>query len=161
MIKLSYHISEEEYLLAMRSIFFSGRTIIYALIACVFLLLNTLMVEQDYRLMALSWVLPLVLILFFWVIILFFSFKRAYRKSAFSKGKLYYGFSDEEIEFEVPDSSGSLKWMAFKKVKDSKAFYFMYTSSVTALIIPKRAFESSTEHDAFRSLLISKSLLKG
>lgn len=161
MIKLSYHLSEEEYLQAMRSVFFTGRAIIYVLVFCVFLLLNTLMVEQDYRLTAFSWVLPLVFIPIFWAIILFFSFKSAYRKSAISKGNLYYGFSEEEVEFEVPDSSGSLKWMAFKKVKESKAFYLIYTSSVTVLIVPKRVFDSNSEHDAFRSLLISKSLLKG
>jgi uncharacterized integral membrane protein len=161
MIKVAYHISEGEYSKAMRSLWISRRLFIYAIIAVVFLLLNTLMIDGEYGLTAFSWIFPLLIMLVVWVGIIIWSFKRTYRKSAFSKGKVYYGFSDAAIEFTSPDSDGTLKWTAFQKVKESKAFYFMYTSNVTAIIIPKRAFDSTNDHDAFRNLLISKSLLKG
>jgi hypothetical protein len=161
MIRVAYHISKQEYSKAMRSLWISRRLFIYAIIAIAFFLFNILTIEGGYELMILAWIYPFFLVLLLWVLILLWSFNRTYRKSTFSKGKVYYGFSDAEIEYSNPDSNGTLKWTAFQKVKESKAFYFMYTSSVTALIIPKRAFESSTDHDAFRSLLISKSLIKG
>jgi hypothetical protein len=162
MIHVSYQISEKEFKRSVRGLWISNRIWIYAAIACVFLVANLTMsdIEGQYKIVALSWMLPLVLIVVLFLVIYSFSLSRAYKQTPLSKGELKYTFSEEDIEYDAPDSSGNLKWSALKKIKETKEFFYLYTTNVTAIIIPKRAFNIESDLNAFRSLVVSKNLLK-
>lgn len=162
MIHISFQISEKEFRRAMLGLWGSNRTWIYVVIAAVLLLVNFTMaiLEEQYKMVILTWLLPLVTICVLSIGIYWFNLNRAYKQTAFSKGELNYTFNEEGIQYDVPDSNGNLKWSALKKVKESKEFFYLYTTKVTAIIIPKRAFKIEDDLTAFKNLVVSRNLLK-
>lgn len=45
------------------------------------------------------------------------------------------------------------QWNAFIKMQESKKYYFLFTSSIQAIIIPKRVFKNAEETNQFKKLL--------
>jgi len=160
MIHVSFQISEKEFKQAIRGLLISNRIWIYAVIACSVLLVNLMGINGRYTMDVWSWILPVFLIVIIMFIIGRLSSSRSYKQTTFSKGELKYTFNEDVIEYDAPDSSGNLKWSALKKFKESKEFFYLYTTSVSAIIIPKRAFNSESDLNAFKRLVVSKKLLK-
>jgi ABC-type transport system involved in cytochrome bd biosynthesis fused ATPase/permease subunit len=162
MIHISFQISEKEFKRALLALWSSNRIWIYVVIASVLLLVNFSMaiLEEQYKMAILSWMLPLVIICVLTIGIYWFNSSRAYKQTAFSKGELNYTFNEEGIQYDVPDSNGNLKWSAITKVKESKEFFYLYTTKVTAIIIPKRAFKIEDDLTVFKNLLVSRNFLK-
>jgi hypothetical protein len=161
MIHVSFQISEKEFKQAIRGLLIPNRIGIYAVIACSVLLVN-LMGINGLDTMAI-WsriLLPVFLIVIIMFIIGRLSSSRSYKQTSFSKGELKYIFNEDVIEYDAPDSSGNLKWSTLKKFKETKEFFYLYTTSFSAIIIPKRAFNSESDLNAFKSLVVSKKLLK-
>jgi hypothetical protein len=53
------------------------------------------------------------------------------------------------VTFSSPNMRCEYRWPALERIVDSGAHLFLYTSSITALIVPKRAFASAEQTAAF------------
>lgn len=68
-----------------------------------------------------------------------------------------------EVQLDINDSGINKKnsvletkysWQAFNKKEETPAHYFLFTSSVEALIIPKRIFKTAEEKQQFEKLML-------
>lgn len=50
-------------------------------------------------------------------------------------------FSDEGINHIEPESEQKMKWSGIKKFEENDDFYFLYNTSVSAIIIPKKKID--------------------
>jgi len=68
---------------------------------------------------------------------------------------------DQEQIFEFSEDTASLSgktfdWQAWVKVRETGRFFFLYPAKQGMHILPKRAFASTAEQDAFRELVTRK-----
>lgn len=61
--------------------------------------------------------------------------------------------SENGIMTKDPLVEVSYQWKAFIKKQESKEYYFLFTSAIQALIIPKRIFNNAIERTEFEKLL--------
>ncbi|TGL63718.1 YcxB family protein [Leptospira sarikeiensis] len=68
-------------------------------------------------------------------------------------------FSDEGISATKRDSQSTIQWSGIQKFVERENYYFLYTSSVNAIVIPKAkaGFDSESKKE-FDTLLENKSL---
>lgn len=97
----------------------------------------------------------LALISFFWILL----YPKRVDKNTFNKAKKVIEdgdnsgiigqhkliINDEGILQIKPDSEQKIKWRGIKKVEDLENYYFLYTSSISAIIIPKNKISNSIE----------------
>lgn len=61
--------------------------------------------------------------------------------------------SDSGISVKDVLTETKFQWNAFIKKQESKKYYYLFTSSIQAIIIPKRVFKNADESDHFNKLL--------
>lgn len=64
-------------------------------------------------------------------------------------GTHHLSLSPEAITSTSEVASATLKWSAITDVKDSSDYIFLYTSAMSAMIVPKRVFSSTEEIQVF------------
>jgi hypothetical protein len=65
----------------------------------------------------------------------------------------YHQFSETGITLKDEVSLTQLQWKAIVKKDENADYYFLYTNSIQALIIPKREFKNIEEQNSFNQLL--------
>jgi hypothetical protein len=93
--------------------------------------------------------LGLILLLF--VLIPLFSAWRA-RTAKALQGPLRYQFSETGIDLNGSGVSGHYDWSNIYRVKETSSF-LVYTSAVSALIVPKRCFQTDVDIASLRQLI--------
>jgi hypothetical protein len=61
---------------------------------------------------------------------------------------------DSGIYMKDTVSENRWKWEAFIKKQENEAYYFLFTSSIEAIILPKRIFKQAEEKTKFEKLLL-------
>lgn len=61
-------------------------------------------------------------------------------------------FSDSNITISAKDSSFSCHWQHIVKKEETDEYYYLFISTIQALVIPKRALQSETEKTALETL---------
>ncbi len=64
-----------------------------------------------------------------------------------------YDISDAGITRKDENIEASFKWSAFIRKEETNEYYFLFISSVQALIFPKRVFKTMEERKQFEKLL--------
>ena len=62
-------------------------------------------------------------------------------------------FSEDGIRVESSIGNADLKWKAFSRVRESRKFFFLYSTPNYAVLIPKRAFADKSAEAQLRSLI--------
>ena len=72
--------------------------------------------------------------------------------------KLAYSltFSDADIHFRTSTIDARLQWPIYERWEEHPEFYFLFHGKRDVSVIPRRAFVSQAEDEAFRSLLTRK-----
>ncbi len=110
------------------------------------------------------WAFYLLPILFLIIYIPLFKFqtRRYYNKylkegdSSGFFGKWSLSLEDDGIHVANPESQSILFWPSFKKIIMTPDYLFLYTSGITALVIPRRAFESEKDLEDFVQIFSEK-----
>jgi YcxB-like protein len=63
---------------------------------------------------------------------------------------------DDEIVEENDSVSLAIKWKAVEKIIKTEKYIFVYISSVSAFLIPRRSFMDNIAYDEFYNLIVSK-----
>jgi hypothetical protein len=66
------------------------------------------------------------------------------------------GARDQEQTFKFSEESATFPWKDWVQVRESGRFFFLYPSPRAMHILPKRAFASTADLDAFRELVTRK-----
>ena len=109
--------------------------------------------------MVLSWVIPLVLMAFFFVIFYRFMIKRAMNNPENKKrlyGRREMTFTDDGFSAITPDADTHYQWSAVTKLEESAKSYFLYTGGNQLVLLPKRVAKTPTEQAELELLLHSK-----
>jgi hypothetical protein len=64
-------------------------------------------------------------------------------------------FSDQGIRFETTSIESNLAWSIYTRVIEVRAFYLLYWGRREFTVIPKRAFETAAQMQAFDALLVA------
>ncbi|MEI8197634.1 MAG: YcxB family protein, partial [Phycisphaerae bacterium] len=101
--------------------------------------------------------------LFPWVlifIIIWFFFLRKISKDRHDQaaqiGFQTFDFTPELVTFTSSYCRNEYQWLAFTHFSESATIFLLYTSAITAHVIPKRAFATPADCDAFRQMALSK-----
>lgn len=101
--------------------------------------------------------LPWLLIFGFIWIFVFRQLRNRYKQAFDSQSALHRRkrteFDEEGIVAITPLSRSETRWEAFDKYRETMNTFVLHHSDVSVEIIPKRAFKSAEDRDAFRSLL--------
>lgn len=54
-------------------------------------------------------------------------------------------FNEFDMTHKAPESESTIKWVGIKRVLENEKYYFLYNTSVSALIIPKFKLNLTTE----------------
>lgn len=107
----------------------------------------------------LSYLIPMALILVIWVflmpILIKMRFKRAKDRNVWT-GERTIILEDDKVVLETDRTKSEYRWNAIRKVELSKLNYLLYISSVQAILIPRDAFLTDTEREAFELILKEK-----
>ncbi len=63
-------------------------------------------------------------------------------------------FSDNGIRFQITSVDSSIEWSLYTGVTEVREFYLLYLTRRQFTAIPKRAFETAAEIQAFEALLV-------
>jgi hypothetical protein len=98
-------------------------------------------------------------LLYFFVIIPW-QFSRSYKSNPYLKMERSFTISDENLLMAVGDKSNEFQWENFQKVIDGGDFYLMIYKAQNRIypFIPKDAFASQADHEAFLQHLAEKSI---
>jgi hypothetical protein len=64
-------------------------------------------------------------------------------------------FSDQGIRFETTSIESNLAWSLYTRVTEVRDFYLLYWSRRGFTVVPKRAFATAAEMQAFEALLVA------
>jgi YcxB-like protein len=64
-------------------------------------------------------------------------------------------FSDQGIRFETTSIESNLAWSLYTRVTEVRDFYLLYWGRREFTVIPKRAFETAADMQAFDALLVA------
>jgi len=98
--------------------------------------------------------------LLYFIAIVPFQFTQSYKKNKYLKLERKFTISDEEMVMEVGDRSTTFDWENFQKVIDGGDFFLMLYKEQERIypFLPKEAFESKSDLDAYLDLLQEKSI---
>lgn len=105
-----------------------------------------------------SWLLPLGLMIFIWLFIVFVIRKRQLKgkDAQIATGERHLSLLEDKIIMKTPFTEGTFKWEIVSKLRQSKLCYFIYLGRFQAIIVPKEAFESGAQQQEFEQLVFSK-----
>ncbi len=107
----------------------------------------------------LSYLIPMVLIVVIWVflmpVLIRMRFKRAKDQSVFT-GERTIWLEEDKVVLETSELKNEYRWSVIQKVELSKLSYLLYISSIQAILIPRDAFLTDTEREAFELILKEK-----
>ncbi len=107
----------------------------------------------------LSYLIPMVLIVVIWVflmpVLIKMRFKRAKDQSVWTGARTIW-LEDDKVVLETNELKSEYRWSVVQKVELSKLNYLLYVSSVQAILIPRDAFLTDTEREAFELILKEK-----
>jgi cell division protein FtsW (lipid II flippase) len=107
----------------------------------------------------LSFFIPMLLILIIWVFLMPLFIKMRFNKSKDQRvwtGERTVTLEEDKVKLQTENVNTEYKWSGIKKVEVSKLNYLLYVSSVQAIIIPRDAFLTDTEREAFELILKEK-----
>lgn len=110
----------------------------------------------------LAFIIPMVLILVIWVFLMPMFIKMRFNRSKDQSvwtGERRITLEEDKVRLETDNVNTEYKWSGIKKVEMSKLNYLLYVSSVQAIIIPRDAFLTDTEREAFELILKEKGKL--
>jgi hypothetical protein len=67
-------------------------------------------------------------------------------------GKKELDFTDDCINYQTENSSGTYKWALIKNLKKSPKAFYLYIDNNLAIVIPKRSFINDNEEKEFLNL---------
>jgi YcxB-like protein len=79
----------------------------------------------------------------------------AYAGNAKLRDPYQLTFSDKGIRFETTSIDSSLAWGLYTRVTEVRGFYLLYWGRREFTVIPKRAFETAADMQAFEALLVA------
>jgi hypothetical protein len=66
-----------------------------------------------------------------------------------------YAFDDQGIKVTSENSSNSYKWQSITRIAENETTFYLYVSSLQAILVPKRFLETQEQVDAFRTYIES------
>jgi hypothetical protein len=84
-----------------------------------------------------------------------FNLRHCYTRSRTGNDECELLFDEDTIRVQGPNSSGEMKWAAFKKFSENDKLYLLYLAPAKFIIVPKHYFETG-QVDEFRALLARK-----
>ncbi len=138
--------------------FLVGFLILFAVLS-IFALFNRSGEEEVGVADVLAFIIPMVLILVIWIFMMPMFIKMRFNRSKDQSvwtGERKITLEEEGIRLETDNVNTEYKWSGIKKVEVSKLNYLLYVSSVQAIIIPRDAFLTDTEREAFELILKGK-----
>ena len=79
--------------------------------------------------------------------------RRWFRRAARPREEYTLHYSDAGIVFHAKDIDSTLQWSLYQAVCETEQFYFLIYGKDMFSVIPKRAFTSAEQEQAFRDLL--------
>jgi len=67
-----------------------------------------------------------------------------------------WSWNDEQLNYKTDLATGIVPWTNLSFWRESETMFALYASSVAFFLVPKRAFATNAEVDAFRALLAKK-----
>jgi hypothetical protein len=102
----------------------------------------------------------LVLLAFFPFLIAFLHLlvwpRQAFRRDPKFRDEYQLQFSDDGIQFRTPQIDALIQWDLYTKVIENERFYLLVYGRHMLSVIPKRAFQSAQQQEAFDQLLRRK-----
>ena len=158
-VELTFAHTEQEYLAAVRSLYFHSKEAVVRL--AIFFVSSVVVLLGLSVVMGLS--LPVWLLFGFIVLIAVGGYhgltidipRRVFRGDPKYREEYRIVFSDSGIEFETKSIKASYAWSVYTKVVENQTFYLMlYGKNINQItIVPKRAFRDSRQEATFRELL--------
>jgi hypothetical protein len=152
-VTIRFQYTEAEYVAAVREYFDPFRTKLSGVIGALILSLGIFMgyVSDD---SFVPWMLS-----FFGVVALavfyrsYYVAPRHWYKAVSGRGEYTLQYSDAGIVFHSKDMDSTLQWSLYRAVRETDRFYFLVYGKHMFSVIPKRAFTSAEQEEAFRALL--------
>ena len=158
-IKLRFKYTEEEYASATRLYMLRSSDLLFRIIASslllaggVFLILLLNLDEQT----SIFFILVGVIWLLFLFLIFFAVPRQRFRSDPKFRDEYFLQFSEDGIHFKTAQIDSLIQWSFYSKVLEDDRFYLMVYGKNMISIIPKRAFASAAEEEAFNNLLRRK-----
>jgi len=79
-----------------------------------------------------------------------------YRSTKALHEPVTYDFSDESFTASGPSFNTTMQWRSLYQVKELKNWFLLYTSKQVLMMIPKRAFGTIEQLDAFRAISLRR-----
>ncbi|MEM1215254.1 MAG: YcxB family protein [Bacteroidota bacterium] len=134
---------------------------LWAMVGVIVLLgLRALLAEGEARTQALSWLIPLVLILGFWRVLIPYTMKRQIDRAAASHQQGIIRemiFREEGIEVKTETSSAVFAYEGIVQVGQSEKCYFLYIAYNQAMTLPKAAMNPE-EEKTFLAILAAEDI---
>lgn len=102
---------------------------------------------------------PFLLLFLFWTwiaIVPYISAKKQMKTNILLTTPINFVFSSQGIHRSGSHFSGELSYEALWAVGETKSFFLLYLSAVSAVVLPKRFFESATQQRNWRALIEEK-----
>jgi len=129
----------------------------YTMPVIIFVYLIGLMFIVSYFINGGSFYIPLFAILFlsYLPIGVHRAAKRAYNSSKTLHERITYTFTPEIIAAKGETSDFTIKWQSLHKTKETKDWFLLYTNMQSAMVIPKKAFNSTADMERLRMMTLA------
>jgi hypothetical protein len=91
--------------------------------------------------------------LMLWLLQLFVVPRQAFRREPKFRDEYLLQFSDDGIQFVTPQIDALIQWSLYTRVIESERFYLLVYGRNMMSVIPKRAFASVEQQNAFGAML--------
>lgn len=157
MIDVKFKYSENEYCKAMRGYYINSNKM---KIDGIFLVLLMFYIAfswstSDTRLRFLL-VTACGLYLIFMIFLLVFVPRMLFRQNSKFKDEYALSITEDGIHFKTVHLNSKLDWNYYKKVWESKQFYYLFYGKKLFTIIPKRSFNTFNQETEFREVVTRK-----
>ena len=82
--------------------------------------------------------------------------RRVFRQTKALHRPYVWSWNDEQLNYKTDLATGIVPWTNLAFWRESETMFALYASSVAFFLVPKRAFATSAELDAFRAMLAKK-----
>lgn len=161
-LRFQYTLLERDYVKAMRFRIFKNRVLWIMFVAYFFMGIGLKLISPDLRGISIVWLFLIAALLSILYVYFIRPLRAVWRlrKDASSRTKITWSMNDEHIVITTKYGESKITWEVFQGVEDAKDHYLMCLigSGRKYQIIPKRAFESPEQENAFRELVVEKGL---
>jgi YcxB-like protein len=102
---------------------------------------------------------PFAVVLLIWIGLIavwpLWSAKKEFASQVYLRERLTICFTPDGISSEGTGVSSKGGWVKVKRVRETKSLFLLYYSATTALVLPKRFFQSPDEMERWRQLIAS------